>query len=77
MLTGPGGGIGVTPLLARTIAILSAPGRHMPESVVAAGWRDADHLREGLAAFAGKLAAAGLSVSWRKAGLRVAKLKVV
>ncbi|WP_187273495.1 hypothetical protein [Methylobacterium sp. WL19] len=49
----------------------------MPESVVAAGWRDADHLRKGLAVFAGKLAVVGLSVSWRKAGLRVAKLKVV
>ena len=76
MLTGPGGGIGVTPLLARTLAILSAPGRHMPESVVAAGWRDADHLREGLTSVAGKLAVIGLILNRRKAGLQVAKLKV-
>lgn len=75
MLIGPGGGIGVTPLLARTLAILSAPGRHMAESVMAAGWRDADHLRDGLAAAAGKLSAVGLILSRRKAGLRITQAK--
>ncbi|CAA2145623.1 hypothetical protein MBLL_04750 (plasmid) [Methylobacterium bullatum] len=75
MLTGPGGGIGVSPVLARTLAILSPPGRHMPESVLAAGWRDVDHLRDGLSAFAGKLAAVGLILNRRKTGLRITRPK--
>lgn len=75
MLIGPGGGIGVAPLLARTLAILSAPGRHLPESVLAAGWRDVDHLRDGLAAAAGKLAVIGLIVNRRKTGFRITRPK--
>ena len=75
MLIGPGGGIGVTPVLARTLAILSAPGRHVPESVLAAGWRDVDHLRDGLSAVAGKLAAVGLVLNRRATGLRITKTK--
>lgn len=75
ILIGPGGGIGVTPLLARTLAILSAPGRHAPESLLAAGWRDVDHLRDGLSAFSGKLAAVGLVLNRRATGLRITKTK--
>ena len=37
MLIGPAGGIGTTPLLARTMAILAAPGRHQPEALLLAG----------------------------------------
>lgn len=75
MLIGPGGGIGTTPLLARTMAILEAPGHHLPDALLAAGWRDLDHLQEGLDAFGAKLSAIGLTIQRRKAGLRIAKVK--
>lgn len=75
IVIGPNGGIGVTPLLARTMVVLATPGRHTVEEVVNAGWRDAAHLREGLEAFAGKLTAIGLQMSQRKTGLRITKAK--
>ena len=50
--------------------------RHaLPESVLAAGWRDVDHLRDGLSAFSGKLAAVGLVLNRRATGLRITKTK--
>lgn len=75
MLIGPAGGIGTTPLLARTMTILAAPGRHQPAALLPAGWRDLEHLQEGMDAFAGKLGAVGLVLNRRSTGLRVTKAK--
>ena len=36
-----------------------APGRHLPEADLVAGWRGSEELRDGLHAFAGKLRAVG------------------
>lgn len=74
MLIGPSGGIGTTPLLARTMALLSAPGRHLPDALLPAGWRDLEDLQEGLEAFAGKLGALGLVLNRRSTGLRITKV---
>ncbi len=75
MVIGPAGGVGTTLLLARTIAILAAPGRHAPEALLSAGWRDIEHLNEGLDAFAGKLRAIGLVLNRRKTGLQITKAR--
>lgn len=75
MLIGPAGGIGTTPLVARTMAILAAPGRHQPETLLPAGWNALEHLQEGLEAFAGKLGAIGLVLNRRNTGLRITKAK--
>ena len=75
MVIGPNGAIGTTALLVRTLALLSAKGRHDPEVLLSAGWQDAEHLNAGLDAFAGKLAAVGLKLDRRKTGLRITKAK--
>ena len=78
LVVGPGGGIGTTPVIVRTLEVLSAPGRH-DEAVVAAagGWRDVDHLREVLDALAPKLHAIGLRLDRRRTGLRATKTRPV
>ena len=75
MVIGPNGAIGTTALLVRTLALLSAKGRHDPEVLLSAGWQDTEHLNAGLDAFAGKLAAVGLKLDRRKTGLRITKAK--
>jgi hypothetical protein len=58
----------------RTLAPLTAGGRHPPAALMAAGgWRDEAALREALAGLSGKLAVLGLRICKRKAGLRMAK----
>src|ERR1700712_3549511 len=74
MILGPNGGVGTTAVIARTLAPLAAEGRQDEhELAVATGWRDEGHLREGLAALAPKLAALGLRLDRRKAGIRIGK----
>ncbi len=76
LLRGPLGGLGTTDRIARTLTPLAAGGRHLPVVLVAAGgWEDEQALREALAALAPKLAAIGLRICRRKAGLRMTKLK--
>ncbi|MDH3031062.1 hypothetical protein [Methylobacterium fujisawaense] len=76
LLRGPLGGIGTTDRMARTLAPLAAGGRHPVADLIAAGsWRDEEALREALAGLGPKLAILGLRICWRKAGLRIAKLK--
>ncbi|KQT96067.1 hypothetical protein ASG60_20755 [Methylobacterium sp. Leaf469] len=76
IIIGPAGGIGTTPVIVRTLEALSTPGRH-DEAVVAAGggWRDVGHLREAMAGLAPKLAAIGLRLDRRKAGIRITKAR--
>jgi hypothetical protein len=76
IIIGPAGGIGTTPVIVRTLEALTTPGRH-DEAVVAAagGWRDVEHFREALAGLAPKLAAIGLRLDRRKAGVRITKVK--
>lgn len=76
IIIGPAGGIGTTPVIVRTLEALSTPGRH-DEAVVAAagGWRDVAQLREAMAGLAPKLAAIGLRLDRRKAGVRIMKVK--
>ncbi|MHC2020389.1 hypothetical protein [Methylobacterium sp. CM6247] len=71
MLIGPAGGIGVTSLMARTMEILTAPGRHAPEALLPAGWRDMEHLLEGFEAFVPKLGVLGLRFSQTPTGWRI------
>lgn len=71
MLIGPVGGIGVTSLMARTMEILTAPGRHAPEALLPAGWRDMEHLQEGFQAFEPKLDVLGLRFSRTSTGWRI------
>lgn len=71
MLIGPAGGIGVTSLMARTMEILTAPGRHAPEALLPAGWRDVEHLLEGFEAFEPKLDVLGLRFSRTPMGWRI------
>jgi len=75
MVIGPAGGIGTSPLMARTMAILATPGRHTPEALLSAGWRDLEHLGEGLKAFASKLKATGLVLSRSKTGLHLTRAR--
>ncbi|WP_162239884.1 hypothetical protein [Methylobacterium sp. Leaf91] len=71
MLIGPAGGIGVTSLMARTMEILTAPGRHAPEVLLPAGWRDMKHLQEGFEAFEPKFGVLGLRFSRAPTGWRI------
>ena len=73
VLIGPYGAIAVSTLLVRTLAMLAGKGRHDPETLLAAGWRDLEHLSTGLANFAGTLAAVGLRLDRRKAGWRITR----
>jgi hypothetical protein len=78
LLIGPAGALGTTSRMARTLAPLAAGGRHAAAVLVAAGgWQDEDALRDALAALGPKLAVLGLRICKRRAGLRIAKLKVV
>jgi len=78
LLIGPAGALGTTSRMARTLAPLAAGGRHAAAVLVAAGgWQDEDALRDALAALGPKLAVVGLRICKRRAGLRIAKLKVV
>ncbi|MBP1183795.1 hypothetical protein JOE48_005759 [Methylobacterium sp. PvR107] len=75
MIRGPAGGLGISERLARTLTPLAAGERHPAAALVAAGtWRDEAALREALAGLGGKLAAVGLRIDRRKAGLRMSKL---
>jgi len=76
VIQGPAGGLGTSKRVARTLAPLTASGRHPAAALVAAGgWSDEMALREALAGLGGKLAALGLRIDRRKAGLRMAKHK--
>lgn len=76
ILRGPAGGIGTSAKMIQTLAPLAAGGRHPDAALVTAGaWRDEEALREALAGIGGKLAALGLRIDRRKAGLRMARLK--
>jgi hypothetical protein len=75
MIIGPEGGIGTTPLMARTLEIMTGAGRHTEHDLVAAGWRDIEHLQQGLVAFGDKLHRVGLALSRHKSGLRIKKAK--
>ena len=70
-LIGPAGGIGVTTLMARTMEVLTAPGRHALEVLLAVGWRDMEHLQEGLQAFEPNLDVLGLRSSRTPTGWRI------
>lgn len=75
VLRGPAGGLGVSERAVRTLTPLAASGRHSSAALVAAGgWRDEAALREALAELGGKLAALGLRIDRRKAGLRMTKV---
>jgi len=74
VVRGPAGGLGISKRLARTLTPLAAGGRHPVSVLVEAGaWRDEAVLREALAGLGGKLAALGLRIDRRKAGIRMAK----
>lgn len=74
VLRGPAGGIGTSERVVRTLLPMAAGGRHPASALVEAGaWRDEAALREALAAMAPKLAAIGLRIYRRKAGLRIAR----
>lgn len=76
LLIGPAGALGTSNRMARTLEPLAAGGRHLPAALVAAGsWQDEAALREALDALAPKLAALGLRICRRKAGIRMAKVK--
>lgn len=76
MIVGPGGGIGTTAAMAAILAPLAVGGRHDEAGIAAAtGCRDEAHLRELLTGMAGKLAAIGLRVDRRRAGIRIAKVR--
>ena len=76
LIVGPAGGIGTTPVMARTLQALAASGRHDEAAVAAAtGWRDVAHLREALDGLAPKLSVLGLRIDRRKAGIRVTKAR--
>ncbi|MCJ2017162.1 hypothetical protein MKK84_06955 [Methylobacterium sp. E-065] len=76
LLRGPLGGIGSTERMVRTLGPLAGGGRHLPAVLVAAGgWSGEDALREALVGIGGKLAALGLRIDRRKAGIRMAKVK--
>lgn len=76
LLRGPAGGIGTTERVVRTLAPLTASGRHAPAVLTTAGrWQDEQALREALKALAPKLAMIGLRICSRKSGIRITKLK--
>lgn len=75
LIIGPAGALGTSPLVARTLEILAQGGRHAEADLVAAGWRDADSLREGLASMGPKLVALGLRVDRRRAGVRIGRVR--
>lgn len=76
LIRGPAGGLGTSERVVRTLAPLTAGGRHPAAALLAAGgWRDEAALREALTGLAPKLAALGLRVCRRKAGLRMARAK--
>ena len=76
MIVGPKGAIGTTAAMAKVLRPLAAGGRHDEAGIAAAtGCRDVQQLREVLTGNAGKLAAVGLRVDRRKAGIRIGKIK--
>ncbi|APT31382.1 hypothetical protein MCBMB27_02091 [Methylobacterium phyllosphaerae] len=76
VIQGPAGGLGSSERIVRTLAPLAAGGRHPAAALVAAGgWQDEAALREALSGLGPKLAALGLRICRRKAGLRMAKVK--
>ncbi|WP_139220990.1 hypothetical protein [Methylobacterium brachiatum] len=76
LLRGPVGGIGTTTRIVRTLGPLAAGGRHPAAVLMAAGsWGDEEALREALVGLGPKLAAIGLRICRRKAGLRMAKAR--
>ncbi|MDP4024045.1 hypothetical protein Q8W71_15555 [Methylobacterium sp. NEAU 140] len=74
VLRGPLGGIGTSERMVRTLHVLTHGGRH-PAAVlvVAGGWRDEPALIEALRGLRPRLAAVGLRLDRRKAGVRMAK----
>jgi|GEM_PF-3001032 len=76
VIRGPAGGLGTSERVVRTLAPLAAGGRQPANALVEAGaWRDEVALREALTGIGGKLAALGLRIDRRKAGLRMARMK--
>ncbi len=76
VLRGPAGGIGSSTKIIETLAPLAQGGRHPAAVLVTAGkWVDEVALREALAGLGPKLAAVGLRICRRKAGLRMAKYR--
>lgn len=75
-LRGPAGGIGASERLMRTLVPLSESGRRPAAALQAAGsWADETSMFEALAALSGKLAAIGLRIDKRKAGIRMGRLR--
>lgn len=78
VLIGPAGALGSTIRMIRTLAPLATGGRHSAAVLMSAGeWQDEAVLGEALDGMAGKLAALGLRICRKKAGLRMAKVKPV
>lgn len=75
LIIGPNGALGTSALVAKTLTILAKGGRHAEADLVAAGWRDAETLREGLAAMGPKLDALGLRVDLRRVGIRIGRVR--
>ncbi|MGH1591784.1 hypothetical protein ACRBEV_29600 [Methylobacterium phyllosphaerae] len=76
VIRGPLGGLGSSERIVRTLAPLAAGGRHPAATLAAAGgWREEAELWEALDGLGGKLAALGLRIDRRKAGLRMARIK--
>lgn len=76
LIRGQAGGLGSSERILRTLAPLAAGGRHPAVALVAAGgWRDEAALHEALSGLGPKLAALGLRICRRKAGLRMAKVE--
>ena len=74
VLQGPLGGIGGSTRIIQTLQPLAAGGRHAPAVLMAAGgWQDEAAMGEALAGIGGKLAALGLRIDRRRAGLQMAK----
>ena len=72
-LVGPIDAINTAPLVARTLAILAAWGRHPVEAFVAAEWHGAAHLQRRPDGLTPVLAAIGLRVDRRKTESRIGK----
>lgn len=77
LLIGPAGALGTTSRMARTLEPLAAGGRYLPAVLMAAGgWQVEAAFREAMAGLEPKLAILKLRICRRKAGIRMAKVRV-